>query len=240
MSRGLASHGVRVRLRRAMSTPSALAHDTVDGLRVVGPRPVAEGGRLAVYSILGAAAGAVPFPWVPDALASRVRGALVHDLAARHGVSLAPEARAVLSHPWGPRAQRGMAAAALSYVSVRLAMHALARVGPVALAWPLRYGVRTYVLGHLFDRYLEIERTERAVRIDADEARRVRAAIDGAMLRSFSVHPSMPEEPAPVDDQREPAMALIDGFLSGAAGVPDRLTRRLEAAFDELISKADG
>jgi hypothetical protein len=223
-----------------MSTSAPLAHDPVDDLHVAGPRPVAESSRLAVYAVLGAAAGAVPLPWVPDALASRVRGALVHDVAARHGVSLAPEARAVLADPWTPRGQRGMAVAALSYVGVRLAMRVLARVGPVALAWPLRYGTRTYVLGHLFDRYLDTARTERAVRIDAPEARRVRAAIDGAMLRSFSVNPASPEEPAPIDDQREPTTALIDGFLAVAAGVPDRLKRRLEAAFDELLAKADG
>jgi hypothetical protein len=231
-------------LPAAMSTPmsgsSPLAHDTVDGLHVAGPRRLAESSRLAVYTLFGAAAGAVPLPWVPDVIASRVRGALAHDIAARHGVSLAPEARAVLAEPWSQKGSRGIAVAALSYVGVRLAMRALARIGPVALAGPLRYGTRTYVLGHLFDRYLENARTERAVRIDVLEAQRVRAAIEGAMLRSFSVNSDNHEEPAPVDDQREPTTAFIDGILGVAAGVPDRLTRRLEAAFDDLLSKADG
>jgi hypothetical protein len=221
-----------------MPNPSTLAHDTIAGLRVAGSRPAVDRSRLAVYSILGASAGALPLPWIPDVLANRVRGALVHDVAARHGVSLTPEARAVLSEPWSPRVGRGLAAEALSYVGVRLALRVLARFGPVGLVWPLRYGLRTYVLGHLFDRYLDTGRTERAVRIDAQEAQRVRQAVEGAILRAVTVDAPAGDYPTPIDDQRDASTAMVDGVLRLAAGLPDRLARRLEMAFDELLSQA--
>ena len=37
---------------------------------------------------------ALPLPFIPGTLATRVRGALVHDICARFGLSLTPEARA--------------------------------------------------------------------------------------------------------------------------------------------------
>ena len=55
-----------------------------------------------------------------------------------------------------------------------MALRVLASFGPISVAWPMRNALLTYVLGHLFDRYLELARTERAVRIDVDEARRIR------------------------------------------------------------------
>src|SRR6202008_3528231 len=45
-----------------------------------------ERSRLGVYAAIGASAGAVPLPWIPDVLVRRVRGALVHDVAVRPGL----------------------------------------------------------------------------------------------------------------------------------------------------------
>jgi hypothetical protein len=123
---------------------------------------------------------------------------------------------------------------------MKLAMRWLSRLGPIAMIWPLDYALRTYVLGRMFDRYLERWRTETAVRVDVDEARRVRLAADSALLRAVSVRVAPAEEPTPVDDQRDPTTVLFDAFLGIAAGVPDRLTRRLDVAFDELFARADG
>jgi hypothetical protein len=199
-----------------------------------------EGGRLGVYTALGASVSAIPLPWVPDSLVRRVRGALVHDIAVRHGLSLTQDARDVLCEPSGPDGPRGLLAQAVSYLGVRLAARTLTRFGPIGMVWPVRNALRTFVLGHLFDRYLEAGRTERAVRVDVDEARRVRQAIDGALARALTVEAPPAEEPTVIDDQRDAVTALMDGLLGLAAGVPGRLLGRLDAAFDDLLAHRHG
>lgn len=214
-------------------------HDDPDDLSTVHSRPIIDRGRLAVYTALGASVGALPLPWVPNTLLRQVRGALVQDYAVRYGLSLSREAREVLSEPGGQEGGRGFLSQMAGYLGARLAVKTLTRFGPVGLVWPLRDGIRTYALGHLFDRYLGSARSERAIRIDAQEARRVRRAIDGALVRAVTVEASRPAEPAAIDDQRDLATSLVDGFLSLAAGLPDRLVRRVDAAFDELLKTSD-
>src|SRR5262245_10619694 len=58
-------------------------------------RPLSPG-RVGTYTVLGAGAGIVPIPWVPSAIARRIRGAMVHDIATRHGLSLTLQARRIL------------------------------------------------------------------------------------------------------------------------------------------------
>jgi hypothetical protein len=223
-----------------MAHRSPLSRDDVESLPAVGARSPVERGRLGVYAAVGAAAGAVPLPWVPDSLAKRVRGAVVHDVAVRHGLSLTQEARDVLSEPAGPDGPRGLVAQTVRFFGLRLATRVLTRIGPARMVWPVRNAYQTYVLGHLFDRYLELGRTERAVRIDASEARRVRQAVDGALARALTVEPPPAEEPTVIDDQRDAMTAFIDGLLGVAAGVPSRLVGRLDAAFDDLLLHGDG
>jgi hypothetical protein len=219
---------------------SPLTRDDVDSLHSVGTRSPVERGRLGVYAALGATVGAVPLPWLPDSLARRVRGAVVHDVAVRHGVSLSVEARSVLSEPAGPDGPRGLVAQTVRFVGLRFATRALTRIGPVRMLWPVRNALQTYVLGHLFDRYLELGRTERAVRVDAGEARRVRQAVDGALARALTVEAPFEQEPTVIDDQRDAMTAFVDGMLGLAAGVPSRLIGRLDAAFDDLLAHGDG
>ncbi len=227
-----------------MASRTTLSRDALDATPAAGDagvvRPSVDHGRLATYAALGGLAGAVPLPWVPDSLVRRVRGALAHDVAARHGVSLTPEARAALAEPSGGGGPPSATAQALRFVGVRLGARLLSRFGPFALVWPAREAVRTFVLGHLLDRYVAVARAERAVRIDLAEARRVRRAIDGAVVRALAVAPSRAVEPTAVDDQLDAFTALIDGLIGLAAGVPARVTQRLDAAFDELVSEADG
>jgi hypothetical protein len=182
----------------------------------------------------------MPIPWLPDALARRVRGALVHDVAARHGLSLTREAREVLAEPSGPDGPRGFVAQVLRFMGAKVALRLLAGFGPISVVWPMRNALLTYVLGHLFDRYLELSRTERAVRIDVEEARRVRLAIDGALLRALTVVTAPMQEPSVADDQRETSTILVDAVLGLAAGVPARLMQRLDVAFDDLLSHSHG
>lgn len=200
--------------------------------------PAVGAGRLGVYAAFGAAAGALALPWLPDVLSSRVRGALVHDVAVRHCVSLTPEARSILARPLAPGVRRSVAVRAARFLGARLAVRAVRSFAPIGLFWPLGGALRTYVLGHLFDRYLQ-RRSERAVRIDAQEATRIRRAIEKALTRAFTLDSEPTHEPASVDDHRDPATAMIDGLLGRAAGVPERLARRLDAAFDESL-QVDG
>jgi hypothetical protein len=206
-------------------------------LPVTVPSPV-DGTRLGVYAALGASVAAVPLPWVPDALVRRVRGALVHDIAVRHGLSLTGDARNALSEPSGLERPRGAMSQVMRFLGVKLAARMLTRIGPVGMVWPIHSALRTFVLGRMFNRYLGRARIERAVRVDVEEARRVRRAIDGALARAMTVQTSPTEEPTVIDDQRDPTTVLVDGLIGVAAGVPERLLRRLDAAFDELLAQA--
>jgi hypothetical protein len=125
------------------------------------------------------------------------------------------------------------------FFGVRLAVQALTRFGPVGLMWPARAAVGTFALGHLFDRYVGSRRTERAVRIDENEARRIRKAVEGAILRAFGTRPSPVTQPPAIDEQRDPATILVDGVLSLAAGLPGRVLDHLDTAFDELLARGD-
>jgi hypothetical protein len=212
-------------------------HTSPDGVpTAVRPRPV-DRGRLGVYAAIGASLASVPLPWLPDAFARRVRGALLHDVAVHHGLSLSREARELLAEPSGPDGPRGLLAQALRFFGARLAVRALTSLGPIAVVWPVRNALGTYLLGHLFDRYLEVLRTERAVRIDVEEARRVRLAIDGAVVRALTVVTPPRGEPTVIDEQRDSASVVVDTLLEMAAGLPARLMLKIEAAFDELLAQ---
>jgi uncharacterized protein (DUF697 family) len=192
------------------------------------------GGRLGTYTILGAACGVVPLPWIPDATVRRVRGALVHDLTSRHGLSLTPEARAVLIEPNGTEGPRGFLDQGIRFAITKV----LGRFGPLAIIPPVRSALGTYVLGHLLQRYLETARTARSVRIDIEEARRVRRAIDQALVYALTTEarPSREDRPSAAEDLRDQSEQLVDGVLISIASMPGWLVRRIEASFDEVLS----
>ncbi|MBS2017576.1 MAG: hypothetical protein JST00_32145 [Deltaproteobacteria bacterium] len=192
------------------------------------------GGRLGTYTALGAACGVVPLPWIPDATLRRVRGALVHDVSSRFGLSLTPDARSVLVEPAGTEGPRGFLSQGVTFAVTKV----LGRFGPFALVPPVRSALGTWALGYLLARYLETARTQRSTRIDVEEARRVRRAIDQAMLYALTTEPrpSREESPLSPEDLREPNEQLIDGVLISIASMPGWLVRRLEAAFDEVLA----
>jgi hypothetical protein len=195
-------------------------------------------GRIGTYSAIGGLAGAVPLPWLPDAVARRIRGALAHDIAARHGLSLSPDARNVLAEPNGVEGPRGFVGQAAQFVAGQL----LTRIGPLGLLNPVRSAAQTFVLGHLWHRYLDGARIERSVRIDVDEARRVRRAIDDAIFATITstVHTAAEDPAHAPEDLRDQLTVLTDGLLIGAASIPGWIVRRLEAAFDEVLPRAEG
>jgi hypothetical protein len=221
-----------------MAPTTPITHDHEGARALASASSPVEGSRLGVYAALGATLGAVPLPWLPDSLGRRVRGALVHDIAVRHGLSLTRDARDVLAEPLGPDGPRSLLSQAARFLGARFAARTLTRFGPLALVWPARGALLTFTLGHLFDRYLDLSRVERAVRIDVEEARRVRLAIDGALSRALTVSAPSRPEPSTIDDQRDAVTALVDGLLGVAAGVPERLVQRLDAAFDDLLTHA--
>lgn len=215
------------------SDAEAIARDVARPLA----RPSVGPGRVGTYAALGAAAGAVPLPWLPDAFARRVRGALAQDIAARHGLSITLEARDLLSEPAGTEGPRGVGAQAMRFVTRRL----LGRFGPLGIVPPIRSGLETFVLGHLFARYLGGLRTERAVRIDVQEARELRRAIDRALVLAVSpeVHGHLDTAPHAPEELRDTVTQVVDGVLMAFAGAPEWMLRRIEAAFDEALSRRE-
>jgi hypothetical protein len=223
-------------------TPAPSPPTTVveDALEITGPsRPLAQRsaepppGQLGTFAVLGAAIGTVPLPWLPDALARRVRGALVQDIAARHGLSLSRGAREVLADPAGGRTKRNAVTAALRYLSRKL----LVRFGPLALLPPLRAGLETYVLGHLFARFLTHPPRAAGGRIEAEEALVLRDAIERAVIRVASPDMELewPRAPLAPEDSRDELTQVLDGLLSATATVPSWLLSRLDTAFDDAL-----
>ncbi|HVJ91862.1 MAG TPA: hypothetical protein VM580_18810 [Labilithrix sp.] len=197
-------------------------------------RPQFGTGRLGTYTVLGAVSGVVPLPWVPDAIVRRIHGALVHDLTSRHGLSLTPEARDVLVEPERLDGTRGYIQQGVTFAAMRV----LARVGPLGLLAPVRAGFGTFVLGHLLERYLDTARMVRSVRIDVEEARRIRRAIDQALLYALTTEgrSSREQRPQPAEDLRDQSTQIVDGVLISIASAPGWLVRRLDAAFDETLA----
>lgn len=102
----------------------------------------------------------------------------------------------------------------------------------------MRTALGTFVLGHLLERYLDTARVVRSVRIDVDEARRVRRAIDQALIFALTTEGrgSRENPPFPPEDLRDPSTQFVDGVFLSIASAPGWLVRRLEAAFDETLT----
>ncbi len=190
-------------------------------------------GRLGAFTLLGAAAGSVPLPWIPTTLVRRVRGALVQDIAARHGLALAKEARTVLAEPSGKARPPGATREAMRYLAVR----ALKRVGPIRVLPPVRAALDTFVLGRLFARYLA-SRASTLHRLDEQEALEVRHIIDGALLRALTADVGAGTDALalPTEDFRDELTQAVDSAIIAAVGVPSWLVRHLDAAFDEMLA----
>jgi uncharacterized protein (DUF697 family) len=184
--------------------------------------------------VLGAAVAALPVPFLPGSLATRVRGALVHDVCARFGLSITPEARHHLAGPGLAEGPEGFVGAAFRFATTRV----LSRLGPLTLIPTVRSGLLTYAIGHLLVRYLET-RESRSVRIDVDEARIVRRAIDRALTAVFSTPArSDADAAASPEELRDQITQATDGVIAAVAGLPGYVVRRLEAAFDESLRSA--
>ncbi len=185
-------------------------------------------------ALLGMIAGAVPLPILPSAVLKRVRGALVHDIAARHGLCLTDEARNEISEP-SRTSKSGAFLATLAFIARRT----LRRFGMLGVVPPIAAWLEVYALGLLFDRYLDRVRSSQTLRIHAGEAKLVRKAIDTAISRALSPKLELKSANAvePTEELRNLSTRFIDGVLLAAAALPDHLQRRLETAFDSVLDE---
>lgn len=187
--------------------------------------------RTITLSLVGLTVGLVPLPFVPDTVVERVRGALVHDIAARAGLSLAHDARDVLAAGSSGTFLRGAAETLL-----RRVLRGMLPIG--ALASVARAG-EIYALGHLFERWVSEHRGQGAIRVHREEAEALRACIDRALLRALSpsLSPRNTLEDPPIEDLRDEFTRWTDSAILWAAKVPGYLVRRLDAAFDEAVAE---
>ena len=196
-------------------------------------RPQLGGGRLGTYTALGAATGIVPLPWLPSVVARRIRGALVHDLTSRHGLSITPEARSALVEPEKEKDRvRRYFDQGVKFAVTQV----LGRLGPFGLVGPVSSALSTFVLGHLLQRYLDGGRRSHAARIDYEEARALREAMDAALVLALTTDAHGRDRPgfAP-EDLRDSTTQVIDGVFISIASAPGWLVKRLDAAFDEVL-----
>jgi hypothetical protein len=207
---------------------------TVRGADALSPserRPVP--GRLPMIAGMAVLSAAVPVPFLPQRALRHLRGAVAHDAAARHGLSLSSEARDALAEPSsGDRLRKALRRAA-ELVAFRLARP----LAPVAAA---ARALEVYALGHLLDRYFAEVRGELGTRVLEPEARRIRRAIDSAAVGV--VHPSLQgrgtSAPPASEDLRDDFTRWIDRLVLGAASLPSWLERRLDASFDEVVARS--
>lgn len=190
-------------------------------------------GRLAVLTGFAVAAASIPVPVVPSRLLARIRGAIAHDVVARHGLSLTTDARILLAEPGGNQPVYRKAAE-------MVAMELLRRLRGVGVIAAAAQGLEVYALGHLLDRYLATARPTGAARIHADEARRIRELINRAVARTISptLNPAQMVLPAGAEDLRDEVTRWTDTLLLAGAAAPDYMERRLNAAFDDVVKSA--
>ncbi|AKT36271.1 hypothetical protein [Chondromyces crocatus] len=187
-------------------------------------------GRLAVLTGFAVAAAAVPVPVLPARLLARVRGAIVHDIVSRHGLSLTTDARKILADP-------GEGHATLRKAAETVALELLRRLRALGSVAAAVRGLEVYALGHLLDRYITTVRRTGTIRIHADEARKIRELITRAIARTLSpsLTPAAALLPAAGEDLRDEFTRWVDTLLLGSASAPDYLKRRLSAAFDDIV-----
>ncbi|MDF2698320.1 MAG: hypothetical protein K0S65_6703 [Labilithrix sp.] len=85
---------------------------------------------------------------------------------------------------------------------------------------------------------IETARIARSIRIDVEEARRVRRAIDQALIYALTTEGKSARENPPFspEDLRDQTTQIVDGVFISIASAPGWLVRRLEAAFDETLA----
>ena len=194
-------------------------------------------GRLVMMTAYAVAATAIPFPFLPDRVIARIRGALAHDILARHGLSLTTDARASLAEPDSEMRTRLVRAAE------SLARQVLRRIRPLGVLSSASRGVELYALGLLLERYVvKLRRSSARAHAPRGGAPRARGDRPGPPPRHLAGAPPRGHDPQP-RRRRTCATSSPAGstpLLLTSAALPSYLERRLEAAFDEIVARDAG
>lgn len=204
------------------------------------------GASVTVYAAVTGLAGAIPIPLLDSMLSELSRGAAMRRVARRHGVTLTPDARAILAGPGTVQAtssERG-----------RLVKMALASVlAPLRIAARLEDAVGTLFAAVLLDHFLRRPDRPRGATLTQAEARRVRSATETAigeagfdaiktvplglfriLRRAFDVTLAADVE------GRSPIERFVDAVLDGLADAPDDLVDTLTLQFDRALERDGG
>jgi phosphate/sulfate permease len=168
-------------------------------------------------------------------MVANVRGAIAYDVARTHGLSLSKDARRILSMTDSQNPRRARILSLATWAASRV----LRRIGPLWVLSPTVSAIETFALGHLLDRYLEEARTHHSIRIEAEEALRIRRIIEKSLIQTLSPDTVVPTEGRsgnpPGEDQRDDVTRLVDWALLSTASFPSYVLRRLDAAFDRVL-----
>ena len=219
-----------------MTTPAPAVRPQSQSTVAVPTATPAPSGRLAVLSAAAMGALAIPLPILPDRIVTRLRGALAHDTATRHGISLTTDARVLLASVDSEQnAGRALARRAAEVIGFAILKRGL---GPLSAITNVARALEVFAFGHLFDRYITQVRRSGAVRIHAEEARKIRETIDRAFLHAFSpmLRPTPITLPDTIEDLRDEFTRWMDTAILTGASLPSYVERRLEAAFDEIVT----
>lgn len=192
-------------------------------------------GRLGLLTLVGAASGAVPVPFLPSRMVRNVRGAIAYDVARQHGLSLSKDARRILSSADSQNPRRARILGLATWAASRL----LRRVGPLWVLSSTASAIETFALGHILDRYLEEARTHHSIRIEAEEALKIRRIIERSLAQTLSPDTVVPPESRPDnppgEDPRDEVTRLLDWALLSTASFPSYVLRRLDASFERVL-----
>jgi hypothetical protein len=219
-----------------MTIPAPAVRPQSQSTVAVPTAAAAPSGRLAVLSAAAMGVLAIPLPILPDRMVTRLRGAIAHDAATRRGISLTSDARDILanvdSEQNAGRALGRKAAEAIGFAILKRGL------GPLGALTNVARALEVFAFGHLFDRYITQVRRSGAVRIHAEEARKIRETIDRAFLHAFSptLRPTPITLPEAIEDLRDEFTRWIDTAILTGSALPGYVERRLEAAFDEVVS----
>jgi hypothetical protein len=203
-------------------------------------------GGVIVYAAAAGAASVVPLPFVDAMFAKLARGSAMRRVAARRGVRLTPEARALLSRP-------GLSAP-LGTTPARLLRTALTRaLAPVRIASRLEDAAGTFLAALMLDHYLATSDRRPGAPLGDREAAAVRAAMEQAWADSgLEALRTIPlgivdlvvragKAAVQLDAEgRGPVERFVDAVLDGAADAPDDLFQRMRDHFDAAIAARSG
>ncbi|UJR80619.1 hypothetical protein [Sandaracinus amylolyticus] len=203
-------------------------------------------GGVVVYAAVAGAASVVPVPFVDAILAKLARGSAMRRVAARRGVRLTPEGRAVLARP-GLSSPLGSAPARLLRSAITRALT------PIRIASRIEDATATFLSALLLDHYLATSDRRVGAPLGELEATIVRSAMEQAWADSgLEALRTVPVGIAELiaraakaafqldTEGRGPVERFVDALLDGAADAPDDLVQRMRDHFDAAIAARSG